>query len=254
MTLLWPRLPMGSAEAIFAAIEDADEIPSPSTAHPHQTFAQVGGRATTRDLSSLRDSVLDVAKKFGFPAPIAPDDRSEFDAAVAPLLHEHLPMTWSEAGSREVWSFMALVLLPDVTDWRWTAQGRRNRERWVASDLTRHTWARLWWIIAAFGEHRELAGWFNESELNQLVERRSIGGNPELLTSLASNLKAAIEAGAPRRALVRDSTRRIRRYLAFVDPTALDSEQMDNWTRSVVARSVAALAQPPNARSSTEKM
>ena len=59
----------------------------------------------------------------------------------------------AEAAVYEVWSFVALRLLPDVAFWRWPMEPvrggggelRHNRERFIGVDLTRHAFGRLWW-------------------------------------------------------------------------------------------------------------
>ncbi|MET8462784.1 hypothetical protein [Micromonospora zamorensis] len=48
----------------------------------------------------------------------------------------------------------------------------------MATDLTRHTWAWLWWQAVVFARHEQILVVLSESDLNQLLERRSIGGNP----------------------------------------------------------------------------
>ena len=242
MTRLWPRLPQDSADRIFNAIEASSATPRAATSHPDQVFAQVGGVATESDLDSIRDSVLAIASQFGFPGrPPTQSERQDFDRAVAVVLFETMPMTWSEAGSRDVWSFTSLVLLPDVTEWRWQGQGSRNRERWIATDLTRHTWSRAWWLIAAFDLDLSLASSFQESELNQLLERRSIGGNPPLLASLARSILKANGVGISRRELIRDVTRRLRRQLAFVNASDLSGAELAIWTDVLVAESATQL-------------
>ena len=245
MTLLWPRLPSGDAYAVFTGLEQSGIIPEASTAHGSQVFAQVGNRAGAADLQSLRDGVVDLARGHGMDGASS-SKRTDFDAEAARLLHEHMSMTWAEAGSREVWSFVSCVLPPDVTEWRWQGQKTRNPERWVATDLTRHTWSRLWWLLEAFQLNPQCAFKFQESELNQLLERRSIGGNQALLAALSRSLLAELDKGAPRRPLVRDVTLRLRRYLAFLDLASTTSDELKDITDAIVAQSVREL-KPKNA-------
>jgi hypothetical protein len=221
-------LPVSTAEQAFADLNGEAAGPAHSLSHPEQVYAQVGGRATEASLIELRQSILTLAEQAGFPTqPVGPQLRVAFDRAAASAITQSMDMAWSEAASRDVWSFTSLVLLPDVTEWRWAhTLPKRNRERWVASDLTRHTWARLWWQAQTFADDPALLSVFNESELNQFLERRSIGGHPRLLLALCTEIAAAIDDGAPRRPLIRDTTRRLRRRLAFIDDLALDESQL----------------------------
>ena len=102
------------------------------------------------------------------------------------------------------WSFVALVPLPQLTYWRF---GFGNRERWIAGDLTRHTWARLWWQAVVFEGHVELLAALSESDLNQLLERRIIGGDPRLTRALRHAVTGCQEAS--RRILIRDAAKRL---------------------------------------------
>ncbi len=126
---------------------------------------------------------------------------------------------------------MSLVLLPHLTMWRF---GTGNRERWVATDLTRHTWARLWWQATVFAGQEDLLNAMSESDLNQLLERRRIGGDPRLVCCLARAVVAA-PTDVPRRFVIRDSTRRLRRWLAFLDASALNVDQMNDVCSELVS-------------------
>jgi hypothetical protein len=246
--LLWPRLPADTATTMFAEIERDSAVPLPSDSHPAQVYAQVGGRVAAGEVKRLRDEMAIVAGEFGFGDRMpSSQERIGFDRAAARRLRDSMDLSWAEAGSRDVWSFVALVALPDVTEWRWShTLPKRNRERWVASDLTRHTWARLWWQITAFEAAPEALDRLNESELNQFLERRVIGGNPRLLAALVRETLVAVDQGVPRRPLIRDTTRRLRRRLAFIDDLSLDDAQLQAFARGAVHESWQQLAATPS--------
>jgi hypothetical protein len=145
MTMLWPHLPAVVGTALFEKIARGKEC-EPGPEHPDQTWAPVGGRVSDRTVRGLIDEVTALAASHGFPTPAGPDARIAFDRDAAKLLHERMDLSWAEAGNRDLWSFVSLVALPHVTRWRF---GTDNRERWLATDLTRHTWSRLWWQRSA---------------------------------------------------------------------------------------------------------
>lgn len=248
MKLLWPRLPADVATALFVELDADGALPFAVDSHPAQVYAQVGGRVSNQDVKRLRDELGIVAAQFGFGTrPPSRQERVDFDRAAARRLRDAMDLSWAEAGSRDVWSFVSLVALPDITEWRWFhTLPKRNRERWVASDLTRHTWARLWWQVTAFADAPETLDRLNESELNQFLERRVIGGNPRLLGALARESLSAIDQGVPRRPLIRDTTRRLRRRLAFIDDMALDDAQLAHFARTTVHESWTALSATPD--------
>ena len=233
MSELWPHLPAVVGAAVYAEI-NAGKIPVPVEAHPDQTWAPVGGRVSAKRVRELIESVSALAEKHGFPAAVGPDARIAFDRNAAGLIRSQMDLSWAEAGNRDLWSFLSLVALPHVTMWRF---GRDNRERWVATDLTRHTWARLWWQAVVFAGHEQILAALSESDLNQLLERRSIGGDPRLVRETARAV-VEIPIGTPRRPVIRDVTLRLRRYLAFLDVRALSDQQVRELCSALIAETV----------------
>ena len=58
----------------------------------------------------------------GFPAESSRDARREFDLRLAQYLHSGMKIIPAEGeASGDVWAFLALVLLPDVSYWRYPA-------------------------------------------------------------------------------------------------------------------------------------
>jgi hypothetical protein len=222
MTVILPRLPRAVADELLNGFRSGEPM-EPSQSHPAQIFAPLGRRATAEEISSLAERI----------------ESTEFDRECAWEIYDELRLPWSEAGSPDVWSFIALVAMPDLTEWRF---GLRNAERWIGSDLTRHTWARAWWRGALFFDHRPTFERLSESDLNQLLERRSIGGDPRLVAQLAeATLLVPSESGLPRRAVIRDAAKRLRRRLAFVDVRALDDAELELACSSAVMETVALL-------------
>jgi hypothetical protein len=227
MTVLLPRLPGAVAESHLRV---ADKEFRSATHARGQFFAPIGGRRLTEsELSTFRGKVLNLATKYGFPAEASSDGRVAFDREAADLMRTELDLTWAEAGSRDGWTWLACVLLPDVTNWRF---GMKNIQRWIASDLTRHTWSRLWWQAVVFGVGSELIRGLSESDLNQILERRTIGGDPRLVRYLAETVLESTSTGdLQRRAFIRDMTARLRRKLAFLDVRSLEDDDMRGLCR-----------------------
>ncbi|MCP2364185.1 hypothetical protein HD597_011205 [Nonomuraea thailandensis] len=183
------------------------------------------------------DAVSTLAGEYGFPELAGNDARISFDRDAAKVVRGHLDLSWAEAGNRDLWSFLSLVALPHVTMWRF---GPGNKERWVATDLTRHTWARLWWQAVVFAGHEHILAALSESDLNQLLERRSIGGDPRLVREIARAV-TELTADAARRAVIRDVTARLRRYLAFLDVRALSDQQVREMCNALTNETVTRL-------------
>jgi len=230
----WPQIPTSVAKAEYQDVLKSSTPPEPRNHHPDQIFSPIGTHVTDETVQALIDDLTLIAKEYGYPGASSPRQRVEFDRAAARKLLEAMGITWADAGSTRLWSFISLIALPHLTWWRF---GPDNIERWVATDLTRHTWARLWWQAVVFRDHEELLDQLSESDLNQLLERRVIGGDPRLARSLAQSIVVGISEEAKRRALIRDVTKRMRRILAFVDALALDDEQVLSLCSELVAES-----------------
>ena len=239
MNQLWPRLSAPYARAAFADLANASVTELAQHAnmrHPRMTFAATGGtRVGDEVVSNLADAVREVAVEYGYPTRGTDEQRVLFDRAAAEVVFQRMAVTTVEAANRGVWSMLAVVVLPDVTCWRFE---RTNLERWVASDLTRHMFSRLWWqaltfgIFEATGSDFSLLRRLTESDLNQITERRSIAGNRRLAQSLA---RLVIQSPGSSRVLLRDLTPKLRRRLAFVDFSTLEDQQIDDQLRSMLA-------------------
>ncbi len=243
MTANWPQLPTSVAESIFAELATQEDAPPFESKDPRQVYSPVGSRVTDATIRLLIKEVTEEAVRCGFPNESGRDARIQFDRATAFVLTRIMDISWAEAGNRSVWSFLALVPLPHITKWRF---GMANPERWIASDLTRHTWSRLWWQATVFEDAREVLDALSESDLNQLLERRSIGGDPRLTRELARAVINAGTSGVPRRLLIRDAARRLRRWLAFLDVRSLDNDGVAAMCALLVEETIQQTRLEPN--------
>lgn len=241
MNQLWPRLAPGAARLVFEELIENPQLPLAGAAtHASQTFAATGGgRVTPKIVSSLVSKVDDVARTHGYPTPSTPSQRIAFDRQAAEVIYEFMDVTAFEASQPGVWTFLSVVAMPDITRWRF---GFENQERWIASDLTRHMFARLWWQAFTFGIPESDGGVnytllrsLSESDLNQLTERRSIGGNQRLARIVAAEL---LSHPARRRATIRHLSQKLRRLSVFVDFAGLGEDELKDLV-SVALRDAA---------------
>ena len=198
---IWPRLSRAIATSEWERLKAG--MPSRGGALLRDVqWRAVGNRADV-ELKVLGDSIRELAKRFGFPDTQSQDAQMRFDREAAVLIRELVDASFADAAAGEVWSYVALAILPDVTRWRF---GLQNKERWVCTDLTRHAWGRLWWQGEAYRPEPELLESLSEGDLNQLFERRNIGGDGGLVRELT---RAFDQVRADRRLVVRDATKRI---------------------------------------------
>lgn len=251
--LLWPRMDRSAAVRRLESLGESCG-PDIDLSTDKFSFSGVGTRAVAKEIELLRNGVVAIATEYGFHPRYGydqdndpgDDGRSAFDAAIFTALPHLLPMNWSEAGSREVWSWVAIAVLPDVTHWRWKwrrKSGNWNAERWIGSDLSRHTWARQWWRSVQLADDPDLATLIREAEFNQITERAdTIGANPLLVTTFARRfLEYAETASLSRRDLLRDAAQRLLREMHFIDDSAMGATELREWSDRVLVASIEGL-------------
>lgn len=238
MTDLWPRLSLASG---VVALRKLDEDPkhmagAARAKHPQMTYAASGGRRVSESgVQELIDAVRAIAQDYGYPDEVGKAELVNFDRVAAEHIHRTMRITSVEAAHRGVWTFLSVVAVPDVTHWRFPGE---NIERWIATDLTRHMFSRLWWQAMTFGRcvdgvmDYSLLRKLSESDLNQITERRSIAGVTPLARSIA-RVSTEGENLPGRRKVLRDSVPRLRRLMAFMDFSVLSDDQLDDRVRAI---------------------
>ena len=241
-SLCWPRLNSSDAEALYLGLS-LEQFPPVDSSLIRVEFAPVGQRVTQERVDRLREELVLVASEYGFnrrrgydqDQPENPEETfRQFDRAMYWKFRNLVPMSEAAAGSASVWNWFALKLLPDVTYWRWvfvkSGQGW-DKERWIGTDLTRHTWGRQWWRSYRFKENPGLIERLNEKELVQLLERKdTIAASPRLLCALAEKYADARDSNDfPREKFVIEVAKRILREQAFINPLIFDDEEMGQW-------------------------
>lgn len=213
--------------------------------HPSAVFAATGGdRVPIEHLEDLRDRIVKAAEAGGFPGEGRRRDRMEFDLDVARLLHERAGLVAAEAAVRPIWAFLALVVLPDISYWRFP---RPPVDRVLATDITRHVWGRLWWrahllALPTEAERYRLLDAFGEAAFDQIFARRAVlGGSKMLIRALAETWPALDRGGLSERDLLRDILKRLRRSGAVVEFDALDLDELRGQVAWEAAESVKAL-------------
>lgn len=196
MTTLLPRLPEPAADLLLDHMLSDDGLRwsgfDPFSLPEEVRYGPTGG--TTIAPSRLRDfrnEVVGIASEWGFPDPTTPDRRAGFDAELAQWAALTSELNSGEALRNDVWSFLAIVLAPDVVHWRFG----NVRERYMGG--IRNAFQRGWLRAKAldrgpshpdrWGLLRELS----EDALVQITERPSISANPIFARELAEAWKRA---------------------------------------------------------------
>jgi hypothetical protein len=230
------------------SIQQLRDFASAEAFHSDAMFAATGGiPAGTDHLRDLAHTVREAASGHGYPHDVGEAARVASDKTIARALHRTMQIVPAEAAAHDVWTFATIQLLPDVVAWRFPSS--TDDERWICKDMTRHTLGRLWWqahalampVGSAWDYH--LIDILMESEINQVFERRSIGGRPALARAVvrAMSTRDTLPVTVARRDLMRDATRRLRRLIPFTAFLALDDTALQNRIDAVFRESAEAL-------------
>lgn len=184
--LLFPRLSFQAALSRyeFIASWDLSKLEDESRLeHEDAIFTQTGGRNITHDeLQEICEEVRSLARESGYPEPLKRKEQAQFDALASQWLYESLDIPIAEAIRKEVWSFLALVALPDIAKWRFP-DFHQSRLLGGLRNVFQRMWLRAFLFdLGAEGASDERR-WFllehlTEDAMVAIVERPSISANP----------------------------------------------------------------------------
>lgn len=182
MVLLLPRLSGPAADDLLEAFRitgpdgwagfDSRSLPGAVR------YAATGGaRATADQLLGLRNTILNAARSSGYGEAGGRSDLAGFDADLSSILTQEKILSSGEALRDDFWTFVGVVLAPDIVHWRFGTA----RKRYLGG--VRNTYQRMWVRGQALdrgGDHPDrwrLLRELTEDALVQITERPSIGAD-----------------------------------------------------------------------------
>lgn len=249
MSMLYPRLLGSRIRSLFAeyaAVRSSTELVARSTTHDDSAvYVATGGtRVPTKRLATLADSVRELARQHGYPD--VAQRTTEFDIALARLLHRTMEVAPAEAASREMWAFLSLILLPDVAYWRFP---NPPGDRVMNTDITRHVFGRLWWRAAlvhdtTLDDPYDALTILGEADFDHVYARRArIGASPKIVRNLLRVWRDLRERGELNDVNGREAFRAtlvlLGRVVPFLSLNALDDEalvtELERTARQAIA-------------------
>lgn len=233
MPVLLPRLPDDAAEKYLTLYLQSDVdrryMFNPQSLPQEVRFAPTGGsRVLPQQLETIYQRVRSIADGHGFPGTV---DKAGFDVRCAVYLGEEPIFASGESLRDDVWSFVAIIMFPDIVNWRFGT----SRERYFGG--IRNAFQRLWMRARALDrgpdhpDRWELLRELTEDALVQITERPTIGGEPRIARHLAEAwVRAARRYGSQHmEALMRNVTKAFRmrnviRVYTFLDDQELQDE------------------------------
>lgn len=234
MTTLIPQLPTSAAIPLLRDI--ASTGPSQSDRmdrlrHPQAFTLPTGGLPLQESqLIELRDAVLAAAGAHGFPDQ-RPSSFLEFELKVAEILAGWQPL-WTdsrptgEALRNDCWTFLTVVVLPDVAVWRWPPKDESaDSKAWKSRMLggSRNTFQRIFRRVMCLdrgADHPDRWGLIRdlqEDDFSAILERPGLSSNRDIAICLgeeylAMKKRLSRRSAEDRTTVYRQATKAIRAY------------------------------------------
>jgi hypothetical protein len=151
MHFVYPRLPLSASYQLVREIESTFRTQGLGAVealvayqHPRAQPVATGGRVADYDqIESVRSAVTEAAAPWRVRGSVSRTEAASFDLAMGRALHDSLKIVPGDAAHDETWSFLTLVVMPDIAVLRFPDMhpdrmfgGIRNplRSSWVRRD------------------------------------------------------------------------------------------------------------------------
>ena len=172
--------------------------------HPRAAPAATGGRvANSEHIANVREAVLKTIEPWRLEA-VPRSQAAAFDLTLGRALHEHMGIIPADAAHDETWSFLTLVVFPDVAVIRFPDM---HDDRLIGTP--RNVLRRTWYRQEVLGDLLHSTGRpLGEDELVGLFERSALARNRALIRRLAAAV-LAYDGPAARSEWARDLYKRV---------------------------------------------
>lgn len=233
---LYPRLPRIAARTVLRSHQGQklqDLRAAAGTSHPSAAPAPTGGKPVPERI--LRDLANEVRKVCSdqWPEPVSRTRGADVDRRVGRALADHMNILRPDASNEGVWSFLSLVLLPDIAVMRFPDRAE-PRLLGGARNVFRRTWERrlvLGDLSDRIGTNGHRLG---EDELVNIFERSRLARSHDLARALATDI---LEADVPNRSVyARELTKFVKRDLGAFSVDALSTGELQALVSSAGRR------------------
>lgn len=191
MNLCYPRLTRADATALHQTLRSEFALGGvPALAarvqfdHERKVPVATGRIASKDEIRSVRDHVVDEVGDWLSRGDLSNADRAELDSALGRALHHALNIVPADAAHEGTWSFLTLVVFPDVAALRFPDF---HIDRFVGTP--RNALRRPWQRYESLGDlPAPSEGGLREDELVGLLERSQLVRNRPLARALAARV------------------------------------------------------------------
>jgi len=232
---IYPRLSGVAVEQLVSGLARSGGAHQWADRHEGQTFASIGSPVDAASLVGIRQAVEAALVSAGLSAVVR-GNAAEWDRIVGWALHRATStpstrMSPMEAASTDVWSWLTLVLMPDIALRRF-ADGSSAR----MNGGPRNVFRKVWWRVEVLGDLADpsVVDTLGEDELVGIFERTSLGRNRPIARALVRRIVAFEDRG--RTDYSRALSRTVLRDLAHVSAALLDDPAADAFVESAHGR------------------
>lgn len=211
----------------------------------------IGPKLTLKQIRSIRDQMIDIAKKINYPNKPSPDNLKKFDISFTKFLYENLIISPNEASKNEIWNFITCDVVPDLVKWRFfLTTDKSSKEALIDRYLggRRNTFQRLWWRGFTFNqliqkeEKYSFLNYLFSDDMRELEERTNLYGIRKLTRSIAfeyiSLKKNKISELINHRDILRDVIKNTLRNMSWMAYECLDQEEISHQVKSIFNKSI----------------
>lgn len=212
--------------------------------HPQAPCAETGGRpAAETEIKKVQEKIRGVADACGFPA--RPSGwRQKFDLECSRALMETMDIVPGDAANEGVWSFLTLVVVPEIGPWRFA---KPPDERLLGKP--RNTLRRLWWRAWSLGPDLysppEGCKPLGEDTLVQIEERGRLSGSQHVARAIMHGIwRAEVryeQVGKNKGDFARKLVVRLRARSSHLSLVSLSGGDLDELIDALSAESVEAV-------------
>ncbi|WFE23301.1 hypothetical protein O7621_08395 [Solwaraspora sp. WMMD937] len=186
---IYPRLPLAAAKIRIVEIAEAMEsggrdavLKLADAAHPRSAPVATGGRvADPGTIADVRRAVLKDLEEGVLSGVVTRMNAAAFDVELGRTLHRNLAIVPADASHVDTWSFLTLVVFPDIAVARFP---NLHMDRLVGTprNVLRRTWLREEFLgdLLRSGERP-----LGEDELVGMFERSALARNQRVVQRLA---------------------------------------------------------------------
>lgn len=232
---IYPRLSGVAVEQLVSGLTRPSGPHRWADHHVEQTFTSIGSPVGPIALVGIRQSVEAALVSAGL-FPVLRGNAAEWDRTAGWALHRATStlatrMSPMEAASADVWSWLTLVLMPDIALQRFS-DGSSLR----MTGGPRNVFRKVWWRVEVLGELADpsRASTLGEDELVGIFERTSLGRNHHVVRAIFRRIVQFEDGG--RTDYSRALSRAVLRDLAHVSTALLGDAEADEFVLSAHRR------------------